>query len=352
MDYFSRMQQRISLLPNENLRILALETSCDETSAAVIADGRTVLSNVIASQADLHRIYGGVVPEIASRKHVEGMIGVVKEALTEAGTPLKELHGIAVTYGPGLVGALLTGVSFAKGLAFGRDVPLIGVHHLEGHICANFIAHPELEPPFTALVASGGHTHLFQVTAYGAYRLLGKTRDDAVGEAYDKIARVMGLGYPGGPAVDALALNGDPDRYTLPKAALKDAPLDFSFSGLKTAVINLLHGLNQRKTSYRPEDICASFQRSVTEVLTEKAILALRSEGSDTLVLAGGVAANGGLRRQLTDAAKKHGFHLYYPPVSLCTDNGAMIGCAGYYRLRSGRLSDLTLNAVPYEPLA
>lgn len=352
MDYFARMQQRISLLPKENLKILAMETSCDETSAAVVADGRTVLSNVIASQADLHRIYGGVVPEIASRKHVEGMVGVAEAALAEAGASLTDIHGIAVTYGPGLVGALLTGVSYAKGLAFGRDVPLIGVHHLEGHICANFIAHPELVPPFTALVVSGGHTHMVRISAYGQYRLLGCTRDDAAGEAYDKIARVMGLGYPGGPVVDALAQKGDPHRYALPKATFKDAPLDFSFSGLKTAVINLLHGMDQRKEVYSSEDVCASFQQAVTEVLTEKAVLALRSEGSDTLVLAGGVAANGGLRRHMTEAAKKHGFRLYYPPVPLCTDNGAMIGCAGYYRLRSGRVSDLALNAVPYEPLA
>jgi len=332
---------------NKDLLTLAIETSCDETSAAVLLNGRTVLSNIVYSQIDIHKKFGGVVPEIASRNHVEKISQVIDEALEGADKTLEEMDMIAVTYGPGLVGALLVGVSTAKALAFALDKPLVPVNHIEGHICANFIQFPDLEPPFVCLIVSGGHSHLVHVKSYGTYEILGRTRDDAAGEAFDKVARTLGLGYPGGPKIDALAKVGNPEAINFPRVYLEKDSLDFSFSGLKSAVLNYINQCKMKDVEVIPKDVAASFQASVVEVMTSKAILAAKKCGVDKIVLAGGVAANNGLRESLTEAVGKHGLELYYPSLALCTDNAAMIGCAGYYDYLGGVRGGAALNAVP-----
>lgn len=331
--------------------ILGIESSCDETAAAVVRNGREVLSNIINTQIDLHKVYGGVVPEIASRKHIENIDVVIDAALEEAGKRLDEIDAIAVTYGPGLVGALLVGVSEAKALAYAAQKPLVPVHHIKGHIMANFIAHPELEPPFVCLVASGGHSHIVEVRDYTVFHVLGRTRDDAAGEAFDKIARVLGLGYPGGPLIDRLAKEGDPEAVRFPRVRMDQDSLDFSFSGVKTAVINYLHKAEQQGTAVRKADIAASFQRAVTDVLCEHTVEAAQKCGLKTIALAGGVAANSELRRRMAEEAGNWGMDVLSPPPVLCTDNAAMIACAGYYAYMAGETADLRLNAVPSLPL-
>ena len=332
--------------------ILGIESSCDETAAAVIRNGRQVLSNVINTQIALHKIYGGVVPEIASRKHIESIDPVIDEALSAAGVTLSEIDAIAVTYGPGLVGALLVGVSSAKALAYAAGKPLVPVHHIKGHIMANLIAHPELEPPFVCLVASGGHSHIVEVQDYQTLRVLGRTRDDAAGEAFDKIARVIGLGYPGGPLIDKLSCEGNPEAVHFPRVRMDGDSLDFSFSGVKTAVINYLHKAEQKGEEINKADIAASFQAAVVDVLCEHTIEAARKCHRKVIALAGGVASNSALRKRMTEEAEKEGISVLYPPPVLCTDNAAMIGCAGYYGYLAGQRADLSLNAVPSLPLS
>ncbi len=332
----------------EDIVLLAIESSCDETSAAVTC-GRSVRSMVIASQVETHALYGGVVPEIASRAHVEAICGVVGEALEKAGVRPEELDGVAVTYGPGLVGALLCGVSYAKGLALRHGLPLIPVHHIEGHISASYIAHPDLEPPFLALVVSGGHSHLVLVKDYGAHEILGRTRDDAAGEAFDKAARVLGLPYPGGPAIDRLAVEGNDRALPLPKA--RQEGYNYSFSGLKTALLQGVARMEKQGVRLKDEDIAASFRRAVVEQLVDKAALALRETGVGKLALAGGVACNSLLRQRAQEVCLECGARVFLPPPVLCTDNAAMIGCAGYYRYRKGCAADMNLNAVPSMPL-
>ncbi len=324
--------------------VLGIETSCDETAAAVTLDGRKTLSNVIYTQIALHEVYGGVVPEIASRKHIDKIIYVIDAALKEAGIEGRELDAVAVTYNPGLVGALLVGVSTAKALAYGLNKPLVPVNHIQGHIAANYIAHSELEPPFVCLVASGGHSHILHVKDYRDFDILGATTDDAAGEAFDKVARVIGLGYPGGPKINALAKEGNPEAIHFPRP---HSGFDFSFSGLKTAVINYVHKAEQNEAEINKADVAASFQQAVVDVLTQNTIAAAKSAGCSTVALAGGVAANTALRAEMKAAAEKNGMKMYYPPIGLCTDNGAMISCAGYYNYRAGIRGDLTLNAVP-----
>lgn len=326
---------------------LALETSCDETSVAVIEDGRRILSNIISTQVPIHRKFGGVVPEIASRQHIEYVMPVIKEALEEAEITLNDVDHIGVTYGPGLVGALLVGVATAKALSFAADKPLVGVNHMEGHIFANFLSHTELEPPFLALVVSGGHTQLVKVFGYNRFELMGQTRDDAAGEAFDKIARVMGYPYPGGPQIDKLAALGNADAVVFPKALHERNNFEFSFSGLKSAVLNYLHTREQRGETYSPEDVAASFQKTVVETLVEKTVNAAELSGLRTVVLAGGVAANRGLTQSMETACKEKGYAFYKPEPILCTDNGAMIGCRAYYMAQDGRFADMTLNAKP-----
>lgn len=326
---------------------LAIESSCDETSAAILRNGREVLSNIISSQIDVHKKFGGVVPEVASRKHVENIDIVIEEALKEADVTLKEIDHIGVTYGPGLVGALLVGLSTAKAMAYALNIPLVGVNHIEGHICANYIEDKNLKPPFLCLIVSGGHTHLVHVKDYGEYDILGRTRDDAVGEAFDKVARAMKLGYPGGPIVDRLAKIGDENAIKFPRVYLEPDSFDFSFSGIKSAVLNYLNSQNQKGLEIKVEDVAASFQAAVVEVLVHKAIKATKLKNLDTIVLAGGVAANSGVREALEKEAKKEGFALKYPSIKLCTDNAAMIGCAAYYNYINGFTSDLYLNGVP-----
>ncbi|MDF2500464.1 MAG: O-sialoglycoprotein endopeptidase [Anaerosporomusa subterranea] len=327
--------------------VLALETSCDETSAALVLGGRTILSNVISSQVPLHRKYGGVVPEIASRKHIENIIGVVNEALTAADKKLSDIDAVGVTYGPGLVGALLVGVAAAKAMAFALDVPLIGVNHLEGHVFANLLAFPELEPPFVALVVSGGHTSLVHVRGYNTFELMGQTRDDAAGEAFDKIARVMGLPYPGGPEIERLAASGNRHAIAFPRALAGKDNLEFSFSGLKSAVLNYLNSAAQKGEPVVLADVAASFQSSIVSVLVNKTLQAARKAAVDTVVVAGGVAANGELKRELSVICEQENLRFFAPPLALCTDNAAMIACRANYKLLVGKVSDLTLNAVP-----
>lgn len=334
------------LREKESVKILALETSCDETAAAVIENGRIIRSNVVFSQIDLHALYGGVVPEIASRAHVEACDRVVDQAVREAGMTLQEVDAFAVTYGPGLVGALLTGVNCMKGLAYACGKPLIPVNHIEGHVSANYLTHPDLEPPFVCLVVSGGHSHLVEVTDYGEYHLLGQTMDDAAGEAFDKAARVLYLPYPGGPRIDALAEEGDPHFMTLPHPH-PDGRYDYSFSGLKTAFLNAAHKMEQRGEELPKADMAASFRYAVVSALVEKALLAARETHARALAMAGGVSANRLLRRMMQEECDKAGIPLYMPKVSLCTDNAAMIGSAAYYRLMKGETAALTLNAQP-----
>ena len=331
----------------KDVLILAIESSCDETAAAVVKNGREVLSNVISSQIALHTLYGGVVPEIASRKHIEKINYVIKEALDQAGVTLKDLDAVGVTYGPGLVGALLVGVAEAKAISYAAKLPLVGVHHIEGHISANYIENKDLEPPFICLVVSGGHTHLVTVRDYGVYEILGRTRDDAAGEAFDKVARAIGLGYPGGPKIDKVSKEGDPDAVHFPRAKVEDAPYDFSFSGVKSAVLNHLNGCRMKGEEIVQADIAASFQKAVCEVLVSHAMDAVRDQGIRKLALAGGVASNSTLRRMMQEACEREKTAFYRPAPILCTDNAAMIGAAAYYEYRKGVRHGLDLNAVP-----
>ena len=325
--------------------ILAFESSCDETAAAVVQDGRTVLSSVIASSADMHAIYGGVVPEIASRQHVEAIVGLADEALRQAGISKQDIDAVAVTYAPGLIGALLVGVSFAKSVAYGLGVPLIPVHHVRGHIAANYIAHPDLEPPFLCLCVSGGTTALVDVQDYTHFRVMGGTRDDAAGECFDKIARVLGLGYPGGAPLDKLAQEGDDSRYSFPRAAVHDHPLDTSFSGLKTAVINLVHNAAQKREELDLPGLAASFCAAVSDSLVPRVMQAVHLTGCRRVTAAGGVAANSRIRRDLERACEAEGCTLWLPELALCGDNAAMIGCQGYYEYQAGHTADMGLNA-------
>lgn len=331
----------------EDVLILAIESSCDETAASVVRNGREVLSNVISSQIELHTIYGGVVPEIASRKHIEKINQVIEEALKEASVTLKDITAIAVTYGPGLVGALLVGVSAAKAISFATGIPLVGVHHIEGHISANYIENKELEPPFVCLVASGGHSHLIVVKDYGEYEIIGRTRDDAAGEAFDKVARAIGLGYPGGPKIDKLSKEGNPDAIPFPRAKVAENEYDFSFSGLKSAVLNYLNGCQMKGETICEADVAASFQKAVIDVLVEHSMHAVKECGYDKFAIAGGVASNSSLRAALEEACAKENISFYHPSPIFCTDNAAMIGVAGYYEYIKGVRSGYDLNAVP-----
>ena len=347
MTYFESCQQQLpELQKKEHIRILAIESSCDETAAAVVEDGRRILSNAVYTQIDLHALYGGVVPEIASRAHVEKVDWMVDQALKDAGMALRDVDAIGVTYGPGLVGALLIGVSCAKALAYSAGKPLVPVNHIEGHICANFLTSPELEPPFACLVVSGGHSHLFSVDDYGVFRILGQTQDDAAGEAFDKAARVLNIPYPGGPLLDKLAEEGNPRALKLPRPKT-EGRYDYSFSGLKTAFINAVHNARQKGERLSDADLAASFRQAVVSFLVDRAMLAARELGLKKMALAGGVSANRLLRREMEAACKKEGVDFYMPMLSLCGDNAAMIGSAAYYRLRRGEIADLTLNARP-----
>ncbi len=336
---------------NGKTAILAIESSCDETAAAVVLNGREVLSNVISSQIEIHKLYGGVVPEIASRHHLDNVNMVVEQALTEAGADMSDIDAIGVTYGPGLVGALLIGLATAKAYALATGKPLIGVHHIHGHICANYIAHKELEPPFMALVISGGHTNIVEVSDYNACHVLGGTRDDAAGEAYDKVARVLGLGYPGGPLIDKIAKEGNPEAVEFKRVFLEKGSLDFSFSGIKTGVLNYINSEKQAGREINVADVAASFQAAVLDVVVTKTVGAAVDMGRDKIVVAGGVAANSRLREMLQTECAKKGIKLYYPEPILCTDNAAMIGCAAYYKYMAGETDDLTLDAIPNLPL-
>lgn len=336
----------------DNVLILAIESSCDETACSIVENGRNVLSNIISSQIEIHKQYGGVVPEVASRKHIENISDVVNEAIEKANVDCNQIDAVAVTYGPGLVGALLVGVNYAKGLSYAWNKPLIGVNHIEGHICANFIENKELEPPFVCLVASGGHTHLIYVSDYGKYEIMGKTRDDAAGEAFDKVARAIGLGYPGGPLIEKKAREGNPEAINFPRAVINDDTLDFSFSGLKSAVLNYIHNKQQKNEEIIVEDVAASFQQAVTDVLVMKTMKAARLKECKVVALAGGVASNGSLREALENECKKNNYVFLKPSPILCTDNAAMIGCAAYYKYLKEEFSELSLNAIPNLKLA
>ena len=331
----------------EDVLILAIESSCDETAAAVVKNGREVLSNIISSQIALHTLYGGVVPEIASRKHIEKINQVIEEALSQAGVTLGDLDAIGVTYGPGLVGALLVGVAEAKAISYAAKIPLAGVHHIEGHISANYIENKDLEPPFLCLVVSGGHTHLVKVTDYRKYEILGRTRDDAAGEAFDKVARAIGLGYPGGPKIEKASRQGNPEAIPFPQAKIADNPYDFSFSGVKSAVLNYINGCRMKQIEIVPGDIAASFQKAVVDVLVAHSMHALEEYGVKKFAIAGGVASNGVLRESMKEACGKRGVSFYYPSPVLCTDNAAMIGAAAYYEYLAGTRHGLDLNAIP-----
>ena len=333
------------------MNILALESSCDETAAAVVKDGRTVLSSIVASQVEEHKLYGGVVPEIASRRHTEAISGVTAEALDSAGLTLSDIDAVAVTYAPGLIGALLVGVNFAKGLALSSGKPLIPVHHLRSHIAANYLAWPELQPPFLCLVVSGGHTHIVQVEDYTVFRVLGRTRDDAAGECFDKAARAMGMPYPGGVHMDKLAAQGDPAAFRLPRPHVDGSPYDFSFSGLKTAVLNLLHNAAQKGESLNTADLAASFQHTVVEILCDHTLRAAADTGADTIVLAGGVSANSGLRSRMDQLCAQRGLRLFRPPLPLCGDNAAMVGAQAFYEIQAGHLAGMELNACATMPI-
>ncbi len=331
----------------DDVLILAIESSCDETAASVVKNGREVLSNVIYSQIALHTEYGGVVPEIASRKHIEKINQVIEQALKDASVTLQDITAIAVTYGPGLVGALLVGVSAAKAISFATGIPLVGVHHIEGHISANYIENKDLEPPFVCLVASGGHSHLVVVKDYGEYEIIGRTRDDAAGEAFDKVARAIGLGYPGGPKIDKLSKEGNPNAIEFPRARVADNAYDFSFSGLKSAVLNYLNGCQMKGEPVCQADVAASFQKAVTDVLVEHSVNAAKAYGYKKLAIAGGVASNSSLRAAFEKKCEAEGISFYHPSPVFCTDNAAMIGAAGYYDYLKGIRSDLDLNAIP-----
>lgn len=332
----------------KDIKILAIESSCDETAAAVVVNGRQVLSNIIASQIDIHKKFGGVVPEVASRKHIEAISAVVQEALDSANLSLQDIDAVGVTYGPGLVGALLVGLQYAKGLAYAIDKPLIGVNHIEGHISANFIQYKELEPPFVCLVVSGGHTFIVHMKNYGEFEVMGETRDDAAGEAYDKVARAIGLGYPGGPKIDKLAKEGNDEAIKFPRANFHDdSSLDFSFSGVKSAVLNYLNNMQMKNEEVNKADVAASFQKAVVDFLVDNAIKACKIKKVDKIAVAGGVASNSCLRNSLEKAGEKNGIKVLFPEPILCTDNAAMIGSAAYFELLKGRIASLDLNAVP-----
>lgn len=326
--------------------ILGIESSCDETAASVVRDGRTIISSVISTQIEEHKKYGGVVPEIASRRHCENILGVVRKALDDAGITLNDVDAVAVTYAPGLIGALLVGVNFAKGLTMASGKPLVPVHHIAGHIATNYLTFSELEPPFLCLVASGGHSHIIEVLSYTKFRVVGRTRDDAAGECFDKCARAMGFPYPGGVHIDKAAQTGDPTKFKLPRPTVAGNEFDFSFSGLKTSVINLIHNAQQKGTELNFTDLAASVQSAIAELLTEKTIKAAEALGYKKVALAGGVSANTGVRAALSEACAKRGFEFYMPEKSLCGDNGAMIACQGYYNFISGITADESLNAV------
>ena len=331
--------------------ILGIESSCDETAASVIEDRTTVRSNIVASQIAEHRLYGGVVPEIASRRHCENVLWVVQQALEEANVTLKDLDAVAVTYAPGLIGALLVGVNFAKGLALAAEKPLVPVHHIAGHIAANYIAHPDLKPPYLCLVASGGHSHIVEVLSHTSYRVIGRTRDDAAGECFDKCARAMGFPYPGGVQIDRAAQIGNADAFSLPKPKVAGNAYDFSFSGLKTSVVNLLHNAQQKGTTLNVQDLSAAVQQTISTVLTEHTIQAALDLGYDTIAVAGGVSANSGVRSRMQEACSKRGLRCFLPPKELCGDNGAMIACAGSYLFDAGVRADWNLNAYATMPL-
>ena len=331
----------------DDVLILAIESSCDETAVAVVKNGREVLSNVINTQIAIHTEYGGVVPEIASRKHIENINPVIRKALEDAGVTLDDIDAIGVTYGPGLVGALLVGVAEAKAIAFAKNKPLVGVHHIEGHISANYVENKELEPPFVALVVSGGHTHLVKVNDYGEYEIVGRTRDDAAGEAFDKVARAIGLGYPGGPKIDKLAKEGNPDAIEFPRAHVDDAPYDFSFSGIKSAVLNYINSANMQGKEINRADVAASFQKAVVDALVSRAVKLAKECGMDKLAIAGGVASNSALRAAVQEECAKNNIRFYSPSPVLCTDNAAMIGAAAYYEYIKGVRHGYDLNAVP-----
>ena len=333
------------------MKILGIESSCDETAAAVVEDGRKVLSNVIASQVEEHKIYGGVVPEIASRRHTEAICGVVEKALSDAGCTINDIDAIAVTYAPGLIGALLVGVNYAKGLSYSTGIPLVPVHHLRGHIAANYISNEEIKPPFMSLVVSGGHSHIINVKDYTDFEIIGRTRDDAAGEAMDKAARTVGLPYPGGVNLDKISVNGDENKYKFPVPKVADSKYDFSFSGLKTFAVNLVHNASQKGEEVKAEDLGASFIKAVTDLLASHTMEAIEDFGAEKLVLAGGVSANSRLRRVMEEKCESKGVELYKPELKYCGDNAAMIASQGYYEFLAGKRADLTLNAVASMPI-